>query len=242
MVTPHESGGWRLEIPKGRKGTYRLAQLDDYYALPRNSFPYQPNLKFKLAARASSENIPGTWGFGLWNDPFALSFLRKPPILRLPVLPNAAWFFFATSHNYLSLRDDLPAEGSLMATFRSPRLPSILLLPAITILPGLLIPPVARQLRQLGRLVIQQDSALLSHNPTEWHNYGLEWSSTGVVFEVDGGVAFKTRVTPNPPMGLVIWVDNQFASTPPDGRFRYGRLANHEPAWIEVKQLEVMRL
>jgi hypothetical protein len=242
QVTRTESGGWHLEIPPGRSGPYRLAQLDDYSNLRRANLPYYPDLSFKLRARASSASIPGTWGFGFWNDPFATSFMLGSKIFQLPVLPNAAWFFFASPQNYLSLRDDLPAEGALTATFRAPRLPSLLFLPAALVLPFLLLPLSARWLRRIGRLVVTQGAAQLHLNPTEWHDYGLEWRSAGVVFKVDGERVFETQVSPIPPVGLVIWVDNQYAATPPDGRFKYGRLANPQSSWIEVEQINVTEL
>jgi hypothetical protein len=121
-VNQTESSSWRLEIPAGPGGRYRLAQLDDYHDLPRRALLWRPPLRLSLKARASSEDIPGTWGFGLWNDPFGFAFLKGGGV-RLPVAPNAAWFFFASPPNYLSLRDDLPAQGGLAATFRSRRWP-----------------------------------------------------------------------------------------------------------------------
>jgi hypothetical protein len=56
-----------------------------------------------------------------------MAILKGTEMLRLPALPNTAWFFFASPPNYLSLRDDLPAQGALAAVFRSPRLPASLL-------------------------------------------------------------------------------------------------------------------
>ncbi|MBE0409247.1 MAG: hypothetical protein IBX69_05880 [Anaerolineales bacterium] len=236
-----KADGWHLQIPPGDDRAYRLAQVDDYSNLRRAKLPYMPELKFNIRARCSSENIPGTWGFGLWNDPFSIRVMPNVEILRLPALPNAAWFFFASSHNYLSIRDDLPAEGSLMATFRSPKIPPLMLTLAVLGLPLLLLPPIARMVRRAGRLLVQQGAALLSHNPTDWHEYGLEWRSRAVAFELDGERVFETQVSPNPPLGLVIWVDNQYAAALPNGRIRYGRLANQEPAWVEVDQIEVLR-
>jgi len=241
-VTRTESGGYHLEIPAGRTGTYRLAQLDNYSKLHRTNFPYWPDLKFRLRARASSAAIPGTWGFGFWNDPFSTSFVLGSKIFQWPVLPNAAWYFFASPQNYLSLMDDLPAEGALAATFQAKQISSLVFLPAALVSPFLLLPPIARLMRRIGRLVVTQGAYRLTHDPTEWHDYSLEWRRTGVAFEVDGKRLFETCVSPNPPMGLVIWVDNQYAATPPDGRFRYGRLANQQPAWIEVEQIKITEL
>jgi len=83
-------------------------------ALPHaRTFPCQPPYSLELSCRASALAIPGTWGFGLWNDPFNMAVLSRAELLRLPALPNAAWFFYAAPPSYLSLRDDLPAQGWL---------------------------------------------------------------------------------------------------------------------------------
>ena len=239
QVERQDEGAWRLEAPAGPQGHYRLAQLDDYGSLPRRAFPHQAPYKLSLQARCSAETIPGTWGFGLWNNPFGMAILRGAELLRLPALPNAAWFFFASPPNYLSLRDDLPADGYLAATFRSPRLPWLLALPGVPFLPLALLPPVARLLRRLGRRIVQEDAARLALDPTEWHSYALEWQPEQVIFLVDGANVLQTGVAPQGPLGLVMWIDNQFASLGPGGRFRFGTLANLEPAWCEIREVEV---
>jgi len=45
-------------------------------------------------------------------------------------------------------------------------------------------------------------------------------------------------VSPRPPLGLVIWIDNQYAAFTPDGKIGFGVLANDE-AWLEIKELEL---
>src|SRR3989304_3638966 len=123
-LTPHQTPGasveeispgteYRLMIPAGRADKYRLAQLDDYTQTPRGRFPlrFPPStslrtgLNLSLSARASSDSIPGTWGFGLWNDPFGFSLGFGGNPFRLPALPNAVWFFGASKESYLSFRD-----------------------------------------------------------------------------------------------------------------------------------------
>jgi len=238
QVTRLSSGGWRLEIPAGPAGRYRLAQLDDYTDLPRRAFPWQPPLRLSLRARASQVDLPGTWGFGLWNDPFALS-LGFGGARRAPALPNAAWFFFASAPNYLSLRDDLPAEGGLAATFQSPRWPAILLAPGALALPLLAIRPFSRVIRRLGRRIVRQDSTALLSDPTGWHTYQLEWSQGRVTFNLDESAILETGGTPLGPLGLVIWVDNQYAAWPPTGRLSFGTLANNQPSWIEIEDVAI---
>ena len=234
-----ESGAWRLQIPPGLAGHYRLAQLDDYRRMPRRAFPWHAPLSLALSARASHTNIPGTWGFGLWNDPFGLAFLRGGGV-RTPALPNAAWFFFASPPNYLSLRDDLPAQGALAATFQSSSWPTILFLPGILLTPLLLIRPLVRLGRRLVSGVVQQDGVALDIDPRERHAYRLDWDTDRTIFYVDGKPVLNTTVVPDGPLGLVMWVDNQYAAITPDGRLGYGTLLNPQPAWIEIEDLSII--
>ena len=66
----------------------------------------------------------------------------------------------------------------------------------------------------------------LAHNP---------WCA----FEVDEVPVFESSVSPNPPLGLVIWIDNQFAAFTPEGKVGFGVLENPEPAWLEIKDIEL---
>ena len=87
--------GYLLKIPEGDSSSYRFAQIDDYFGLSRRNFPHH-SLTLSLRAKTSSISLPGTWGFGLWNDPFGMSLGFGGRKWRLPTLPNAAWFFGAS--------------------------------------------------------------------------------------------------------------------------------------------------
>ena len=76
-------------------------------------------------------------------------------------------------------------------------------------------------------------------NPTQWHGYSFQWSQNRVAFEVDNVPVFESAVSPNPPLGLVIWIDNQFAAFTPEGKIGFGVLENPEPAWLEVKDIVI---
>ena len=231
--------GWRLVVPPGPAGSYRLAQVDDNHNLKRSAFPWQPPVRLNLRARASARDIPGTWGFGLWNDPFGMAILSGAERLRLPSLPGAAWFFFAAPPNYLALRDGLAGHGSLAVTFRSSSLPGWLLAFGLPALPLLVLPSAARALRRLARRVVQQDAASLAVDPTEWHAYELEWRAERATFWMDREIVLQTEISPPGPLALVMWVDNQYLALPPDGRFRAGTLAYDQAAWIEIADIEV---
>lgn len=238
-VQPLAEAGWRLEIPAGPPRRYRLAQLDDYQRLRRSHFPWQPPFSLRLRARASSPSLPGTWGFGLWNDPFAFSLGLGGGARLLPCLPNAAWFFFASPENYLSLRDDLPASGSLAMVFQSPRLPSILLAPGLLAAPLLPIRVISRLARRLARRLVRQETFSFDVDLSQPHDYALRWTGERVAFHVDGRPVLESPLTPSAPLGLVFWVDNQYAAYRPDGRLAYGFLPNAEPAWIKLENLQL---
>jgi len=259
-----QRNAYRLYIPAGAANKYRLAQLDDYTKLARGRFPLRPpphsletSLSVRLSARTSSNSIPGTWGFGLWNDPFGLSLGFGGNPFRLPALPNAVWFFGASEESYLSFKSPraeqsdegtstappasggfaqrgVVANGFLTQSFRSPQFhPSL-------ILAGLALPFSRKTTRRLMGKVIDEDGVRLSLDVTQWHSYRLDWRADQVAFEVDDVPVFESAVSPHPPLGLVIWIDNQFAAFAPDGKIGFGVLENPEPAWLEIKEIDVM--
>lgn len=231
-------GAWRLSIPSGPGGGYRLAQLDDYSNLPRPRFLWRPPLCLELRARVSDVELSGTWGFGLWNDPFTASLGLAGTARRLPALPQAVWFFYASPPNHLALHDTHPAQGLLAATFASRRIPTLMLAAGLPALPLLAWPPTARLLRRAARHFIAEDATRLDIDPTQWHSYRLEWRADGVNFAVDDKLCFATTVTPCDPLGLVLWIDNQYAAFPPDGRLRFGTLLN-EAVWLELADVAI---
>jgi hypothetical protein len=238
QVTELESDHWKLSLPPGEAGSYRWAQLDDYLEKQRKDFFWTPPCRLEITARVSGNDLPGTWGFGFWNDPFTASLGIRGVGNRLPTLPNTAWFFFASSPNYLAFRDDHPAQGMLAATFRSMGMPVFLQLVGLAVAPGLYIPSVARRIRKMARKWIAESGAGLDLDPTFWHTYVLEWQSKNVVFKVDENKVFSTQIAPEGRLGCVIWIDNQFAALPPDGRVGFGTLANPD-MWLEIRKIRI---
>jgi hypothetical protein len=254
---------YRLSIPAGKADKYRLAQLDDYTKITRSRFPLRSPARLSLSARTSNASIPGTWGFGLWNDPFGLSLGFGGNPFRLPALPNAVWFFGASQESYLSFKSQLrperseaqskcsasttefdasasnssaqreAANGFLAQTFRSPKFHP-LLIPA-----GLALPFSRKLTRRLMGKMIGEDGISLSVDVTQWHRYKLDWQEDRVAFEVDEVQVFESQVSPRVPLGLVIWIDNQYAAFTPEGKIGFGVLENPEPAWLEIKEIDV---
>ena len=196
------SSHYLLSIPSGKADKYRLAQLSDYALLSRGKFPHNSPFSLSLSARTSSDSIPGTWGFGLWNDPFGMSIGYGGKQFRIPALPNAVWFFGASSENHLSFSDK-PANGFIAQTFRAPKFHPLLI-------PAGLALPFSRKLtrRLMSKIVVedgfqlwnqeagsrgshQQANGVHSVNPTDWHRYRFEWSEKRVSFEADDVQVFR---------------------------------------------------
>ncbi|MBN1449999.1 MAG: hypothetical protein JW963_03215 [Anaerolineales bacterium] len=224
-------GGWLLQIPAGGSHQYRVAQLDDYAKSARKDLPHRPFLSLSLRARASATSLPGTWGFGLWNDPFGLSLGFGGNPSRLPALPNAVWFFHASRENYLSFGMK-PGNGFLAQVFRSPVFPLGRLAKV-----GLTLPFSRTKARGLMSEIVEEDGVRLRVDVTEWHAYRLEWSPARCVFWVDETLVLETPVSPRPPLGLTLWIDNQYAAFTPAGKIGFGVLESAEPAWLEISDL-----
>jgi hypothetical protein len=227
------AGGWQLGIPAGAAGRYRVSQLDDQAGLPRRAYRWRPPLDVSLRARLSTRSAPGTWGFGLWNDPYGFSFGPGERFLRLPALPQTAWFFGASPKNYLSFRNDKPANGFFAQALSSPRHSASL------ILAGLALPVAPRTTRRILSQIIKEEAADVSSDPSQWHNYRIQWTTAAASFWLDDTLVLESSVSPAPPLGLVVWVDNQHASFDPLGRVSWGMEANPADVWLEVEDLQL---
>lgn len=228
-----------LSLPALPARKYGLAQLDDYMHLPRKSFLHQPPLKLTLEARVSAAVLPGTWGFGLWNDPFSFGFGAGGMARALPVLPNVAWFFYGSAENHLTLDDAGPGAGFHVKVYQSPRLPAVMSLLAAPALPFLIWPAFVRLMRRLARLLVAEDARSLNIDTTEWHTYLLSWTVNGVVFSVDNDIVMRTTIVPQGPLGLVIWIDNQYFKFSPEGKLGFGFLEYPAAGWLQVRHLDL---
>ena len=232
---------FRFELPPTPSGMYALAQMDDYMHLRRGKFPHQPPVFLQLEARVSVTDPPGTWGFGFWNDPFSAGFGAGGMRRFLPVLPNAAWFFYGSAPNHLSLREGLPGSGFHAKVFRSPLLPTFLSLLALPVAPFLLWPRAARILRRLAQVLVKEDAAAIAVDVTEMHHYQLRVREQGVAFLVDHQTVFQSHHYPLGRLGLVIWIDNQYFKLTPDGGFGLGFLSTSKAQDLDVQNLTLTK-
>ena len=229
---------WHLEIPSGQP-RYRLAQLDDYSKLRRQDFYWNPCTSLKLMARVSSQTLPGTWGFGLWNDPFSMFFGLGGMKRFFPVFPNAAWFFYASPENYISFRNDRPSYGFLAATFRSTKKKPLTAIPQLALFPLLLSRAWARSIRKKLSEMIREESYSLDIDVSQWNSYSITWNTDRVSFTINNKTVFSSTTVPRGPLGLVIWIDNQYAAFKPSGEIKAGVLRSDAPAWMELAEVKI---
>jgi hypothetical protein len=231
--------GWRLEMPPGDRQRYRLAQLDDYVVSGRGRFKHIAPREVRLRAKTSQSNLPGTWGFGIWNDPFGFSIGFGGHPWRIPALPQTAWFFHAGPPNWISLDDQhSPGDGFFAGTFRSTRIPAPALILGAPAIPFLAWKRTSRWLRNLARRFIRQEGKSIDLDATLWHEYSIQWDENHCDFKIDGNQILTTAISPPSPLGLVIWMDNQYARWTREGHLGYG-LSENPAAWMEVENLVI---
>ena len=73
---------------------------------------------------------------------------------------------------------------------------------------------------------------------TQWHRYRLEWSAKCAVWYVDDAPVFESLVSPYPPLGVIIWIDNQYAAFTPEGKIAFGVLEGGDE-WLEIEDLVI---
>jgi hypothetical protein len=223
----------RLVLPPGGRH-YADAQVDDYHRQGRRGFANLAPLTLTLRARVSHAAPAGTLGFGFWNDPFSLSG-------GVLAGPNVVWFFYASPPSDMALAEGVAGRGWKAATLNPGRWPPLVLAPAalaailLTRVPGL-----GRPIMAAARRAVQAHEAPLDDVPlTDWHTYALEWQPGEAIFRVDGVERLRSPAPPHGPLGLVIWIDNQYAVASREGKFGFGLCPVTEEQWLEIEGLHV---
>ena len=224
----------RLAIREIRAQEYTDAQIDDYQGLPRSRFPWHPPVTMIVRARFSHSvgGLKGTAGFGFWNDPFMMTGRR------VPTLPRAVWFFFASPPSNMKLDLQTPGHGWKAATIDALRWPFLLLpFTAPLAVPLMNVRRLYRVLWPFAQRAIGVSEAVVATEMTDWHRYAIEWGRTRARFSVDGELLMDCGTPPRGPLGFVMWLDNQYAIVTPWGRFGNGLLDACGEQWLEVDRL-----
>ena len=241
-VIEHDAaeGRARLTVPATPPRRYTDAQLDDYRGLMRGGllrripFSAGPPLRLSLRARASHAAPLGTLGFGFWNEPFSVTggVLGSPKV---------NWFFYASPPSDMALAPGVPGWGWKAATLDAGRWPGLVLAPAA--LGAILltkVPGMGRPVLSLARRFVTAHEALLDDVALdEWHEYVLDWQPREARFLVDGVERLVSPAPPPGPLGLVIWIDNQYAKASLAGQFGFGLLPLPEAQVLEIRDLRL---
>ena len=222
---------------------YTNAQIDDYQGVARRDFKWRPPLRMTARARFShpagngSAGLNGTAGFGFWNDPFLMTGRR------MPTLPRAIWFFYASQPSNMKLDLHTPGYGWKAATIDTLRPHSLLAVPfapAAILLMNLR--PFYRAVWPTIQRAVSVKEAPIDVQATEWHTYAIEWRREQAKFTVDGKTLLENAPSPWGPLGFVMWLDNQYMVVTPWGRVGWGLLDIPGCQWMEVDRLAIERL
>jgi len=227
--------GLRFLNPERDGSSYCNAQIDDYQGLARRKFLWRPALRLRVSARFShpAGELQGTAGFGFWNDPFGMTGRR------IPALPAACWFFYASPPSDMALAQGVAGVGWKAATLDARTAGAVAHLPLLA-----LAAPLLRNRRLYTLLWPRLQAALriaeapLAVDMTAWHSYELRWEPAAVQFQVDGCTVLAAPA-PAGPLGLVVWLDNQWLVARPEGKLRGGVLARRETQWMEIREWEL---
>ena len=231
-------GGLRLSIPPVPRG-YADAQVDDTQGLPRRRFFWSPPLRLAVHAKASPAPASGTFGFGLWNDPFAVSLGLGGAARRLPCGPRALWFFYASPPNEFGFTSG-PRRGWRAMSIDTPEIHPLLLTPAALAAAALAqIPFVRRPVMRFALHQVTAAEAVLTSAADELHEYELIWEPSVATFRVDGTVVLRTEHPPRAPLGFVAWVDNQYAVATPERGLRFGTLPTAAEQTLDLYQASI---
>ena len=215
---------------------YTDAQIDDYQGLPRRHFPWRPPLRLTVRSRFShpAGQLRGTAGFGFWNDPFLMTGAR------MPTLPCAVWFFYASPPSNMKLDLHTPGHGWKAATIDALRPAALLLVPFAPLAVLLMnLRPLYRALWPPIQRALNVREATIGVMMTEWHTYAIEWGTERVRFSVDGEPVWENAPSPRGPLGFVMWLDNQYMVVTPQGRVGWGLLDALGRQWMEVDHLAI---
>ncbi len=224
----------RFITRRATAGQYSNAQIDDYQHLPRRKFLHRPPLTLTVQARFShpANELHGTAGFGFWNDPFMMTGAR------VPTLPRAVWYFFASPPSDIPLAVGVPGFGWKAAAINALRLQFIALLPLAPVAVPLMNVPSLRRLWRIGQQAAHICEKTIAAPMTDWHTYIIHWQKNAIRFMIDGQLFSDCNCAIPGPLGFVMWLDNQYMVAAPWGRFRWGTLASAEQ-WMEIRQLKI---
>jgi hypothetical protein len=228
---------YSLALGPLQKG-YANGQIDDYHWKSRRDFCNVPNLKLSLKARweGPTDGLHGTSGFGFWNDPFMMTGWRWPS------LPQAIWFLVSCPKSNLSLNPDCKNKAGLRSfqvnawhrAFLKKLFLWMLRAPFWNFAKEQWIPQLCKD--------IECTETFIDLELHTWNHFEIFWQDQEVSFYVNGELVQNSKCSIKSPLGLVIWMDNQYLVFDPWLNLRYGNCTISKAQALHIKDLNVERL
>lgn len=226
-------GHWQLQVA-GTAEHYSNAQLDDYHHLSRHAFPWHPPVRLSMWVKTPVAH-QGTWGFGWWNAPYS------PLTSAMPARPASAWFF-GNGHGNMAWTPHSAATGFKAATLETRTWQSLLIAPFTPII--LLANRVPHIYRWLWQRIMPSlrlgETMIAMPNDDTWHHYVIDWRVNSVTWVIDGTPVAHSPHAPHGPLGVCIWIDNQWLSATPTGQFGWGLV--DAAGILEIRDMTIIAL
>jgi len=214
----------RMGFDEADNTHYSDAQVDDYTMLSRRNYLWKAPLRMSVKARFvfsdgknnESGSFQGTAGFGFWNNPFTFDG-------GIHALPEAIWFFYASSRSQMVLINSGKGNGWKTQVIHSVKWENLInFIPTATaVLLAKLTKITSYALYWIERFSGVEET-ILKQNMDSWHTYEIEWKKKDAIFYVDGVKVMVAKKPPLQPLGFVAWVDNQYSVVIPQGSVRFG--------------------
>jgi hypothetical protein len=167
---------------------------------------------------------------------------------RLPALPRAVWFFYASAPSDMKLDFHTPGHGWKAASIDAQRAGALVWAPMAPLLVPLMnLGPLYRSIWPHIQRALRIREAAMPVDMTQWHTYVLHWGKEYSRFRLLGEGASPSGTilaapSPRGPLGFVMWQDNQYLVLTPWGRIKWGLLDVPSRQWMEVDYLEIAPL
>jgi hypothetical protein len=226
---------------------YSDSQIDDYTMLSKADYLWKPPLRMTVRARFShptaNENstektkgiLRGTAGFGFWNKPFTMQG-------NWFTFPEAVWFFYSAPPSNMALVPGVPGWGWKAQVIHTTA--GSAAANAVPTFANAVYGRVQSKVQPKGHAMQRltgAHEALVAEDITEWHTYTLEWRENSSLFWVDGNLLLEAPKAPTKPLGLVVWLDNEYAVVTPKGELRFGKTTAGKQ-WMDVDSISIEHL
>jgi hypothetical protein len=232
-----------FELPENITKSYSNSQLDDYRTLSRGDFKWSPPLKmsldaiFEITENKDGSKLTGTSGFGFWNDPFMMTGLRWP------TLPKALWFFYSSSESELYLNEASKGNYWRAMSLDAHHFKFFSILPLLSLsFPLFNITKFREWMWPKVRKLFKGEEKIIKTNQFDWHKYEIQWEKDYVTFSIDNKQLYRTEYSPKGPLGLVIWMDNQYLKIKPTGKIAFGSIQQQNSQKMLIKNLKIENL